>query len=71
MKVPEAEDSFPQDDRVLIAEKVLQALLGDDCKVDLNAKCRMLILLSTETPCILAQQQFTPNESHPLHILSP
>lgn len=55
-------NSFPCDERVAVAEAVLQSLLGDDCRVDLNASWRTLSLLSIETPCILAQQQFRPTE---------
>lgn len=51
-----------QDLRILIAEAVLQSLLPTNCKVELNAETRMLNLLSTETPHILGQQQFTINE---------
>jgi hypothetical protein len=47
---------------ISIAESVLQALLPSDYKLELNATARMLSLLSTHAPHILAQQQFTRNE---------
>ncbi len=58
-----------QDLQVQVAESVLQSLLSANCKVELNAKTRMLSLLSTETPHILEQQQFTVNEWNILLIL--
>ena len=44
------------------AEFVLQNLLPSTSKVELNAQARMVSLLSTHAPHILAQQQFTKNE---------
>lgn len=44
------------------AESVLQSLIPSTYKAELNAHVRMLSLLSTHTPHILAQQQFTKNE---------
>ena len=51
-----------QDKHLAIAESVLQGLLPASCKLELNAKTRMLSLLSTDHPHILAQEQFTKNE---------
>lgn len=51
-----------QDPHLSIAESVLQGLLPSDYKLELNTKARMLSLLNTHTPHILAQQQFTKNE---------
>jgi hypothetical protein len=51
-----------QDPHLSIAEFVLQALLPSDYKLELNAKARILNLLSTHAPHLLAQQQFTKNE---------
>lgn len=51
-----------QDPHLSITESVLQALLPSDYKLELNATARILSLLSTHTPHILAQQQFTRNE---------
>ncbi len=55
-------DTSNQDPHLAIAESVLQSLLPSDYKLELNAKSRMLSLLNTHTPHILAQQQFTKNE---------
>ena len=51
-----------QDPHLSIAESVLQGLLPSEYKLELNATARMLSLLSTRAPHILAQQQFTRNE---------
>lgn len=51
-----------QDPHLSIAESVLQAQLPSDYKLELNAKARILNLLSTHAPHLLAQQQFTKNE---------
>jgi hypothetical protein len=51
-----------QDPHVSITESVLQSLLPSDYKLELNATARILSLLNTHAPHILAQQQFTRNE---------
>jgi len=43
-------------------EAVLQTLLPANHKLELNTKTRMLNLLSTASPHLVAQQQFTKNE---------
>jgi HAMP domain len=58
----ESTDTSVQDIRLCVAESVLQVLLPASCKLELNAKARMLSLLSTNHPHILAQEQFTKNE---------
>ncbi len=55
-------DPSDQDTQLAIAESILQSLLPSDYKLELNAKARMLSLLNTHAPHILAQQQFTKNE---------
>lgn len=56
------DDTTPLYVQMSVAESTLQNLLTEDGKVELNAQTRMLSLLSTETPHILAQQRFTSNE---------
>lgn len=51
-----------QDSQVQIAGSILQNLLSADHKVELNAKTRMFNVLSTKTPHIIAQEQFTTDE---------
>jgi len=58
----ESTDTSVQDVQLCVAESVLQGLLPASCKLELNAKTRMLSLLSTDHPHILAQEQFTKNE---------
>ncbi len=58
----ESPDTSNQDTRLAIAESVLPSLLPSDYKLELNAQARMLSLLNTHAPHILAQQQFTKNE---------
>jgi hypothetical protein len=47
---------------VPIDASILQSLAPAGCILELNLKARMLSLLSTDPPHILAQQQFTKNE---------
>lgn len=58
----ESTDTSVQDTLLSVAESILQSLLPSDHKLELNAKARMLSLLNTHAPHILAQQQFTRNE---------
>ncbi len=51
-----------ENSEVQLAESILQNLFPADYKVELNAKTRMFNILSTGTPHILAQEQFTANE---------
>ncbi len=48
-----------EDSQVQFAESILQNSLSPDYKVELNAKTRSVSLLSTGTPHIIAQEQFT------------
>ena len=54
--------AFAKDVQVPIDKSLLQNLLPASCKLELNEKTRILNLLSTDPPHILAQQQFTKNE---------
>ena len=56
------DDISSQGIQLSVAESALQSLLPDHCKLELNANHRMLSLLSTNVPHILAQEQFTRNE---------
>jgi len=58
----ELTDTSDQDAQLSVAESILQSLLLSDYKLELNAQARMLSLLNTHAPHILAQQQFTRNE---------
>ncbi len=58
----ESTDTSDQDTLLSVAESIVQSLLPSDYKLELNAKARMLSLLNTHAPHILAQQQFTRNE---------
>ncbi len=58
-KSPEA---FAKDVQVPIDKSILQNLLPASCKLELSEKTRILNLLSTDSPHILAQQQLTKNE---------
>lgn len=51
-----------QDACLSLAESVLQGLLPSAYKLELNATARILSLLNTHAPHILAQQQFTKNQ---------
>ena len=62
MALPELTPTFPHHSHVSVAESILQSLLTTEYKVELNAKTRMFSLLSTKSPSILGQQQFTVNE---------
>ncbi len=62
MAKKESTDPSDQDKHLAIAESNLQSLLPSDYKLEVNAKVRMLSLLNTKAPHILAQQQFTKNE---------
>ncbi len=55
-------DAFAKDVQVPIDKSILQNLLPASCKLELNEKTRILNLLSTDSPHILAQQQLTKNE---------
>jgi hypothetical protein len=55
-------DISDQDTRLFVAASVLHSLPPPDYKLELNAQARMLSLLRTHAPHILAQQQFTRNE---------
>ena len=54
--------TFAKNGQVFIDSPALQSLLSTTYKVELNADARILSLLSTDSPHILAQQQFTKNE---------
>lgn len=58
----EPKTSLAQDTKISVAERTLQSLHLKDCKWELNAKARIVSLLNTEIPHILAQQQFSRNE---------
>lgn len=58
----ESTDTSVQDGQLCVADSVLQGLLPASCKLELNTKTRMLSLLSTDHPHILAQEQFTKTE---------
>ena len=47
---------------IILDEAILQDLLPRTYKLELNAKTRMVSLLSADTPHIIAQQRFTKNE---------
>lgn len=55
-------DAFAKDVQAPIDEPILQNLLPASCKLELNEKTRILNLLSTDSPHILAQHQLTKNE---------
>jgi hypothetical protein len=58
----ESTDTISKDVQLSMHESVLQNLLTASCKLELNLKARMLSLLNTDPPHIVAQQQFTKNE---------
>ena len=58
----EATDTFTRDVQPPVDESVVQSLFPEGCKLELSADARMLSLLSTDSPHILAQQRFTKNE---------
>src|SRR5213080_971435 len=58
----ELTDTFTRDVQAPVDESVVQSLFPEGCKLELSADARMLSLLSTDSPHILAQQQFTKNE---------
>ena len=58
----ESFDPITQNFQVLLDKSILQILSPTNCKLESNEKARMLNLLSTDPPHILAQQQFTKNE---------
>jgi hypothetical protein len=58
----ESFDPIAQDFQALLDKSILQILSPTNCKLEWNGKARMLNLLSTDPPHILAQQQFTKNE---------
>ena len=62
MAINESTDTLVQGVQLCAYESVLQVLLPASCKLELNVKTRMLSLLSTNHPHILAQEQFTKNE---------
>lgn len=58
----ESNHAIAKDVQITVDESVLQSLLPASCKLELNEKTRILNLLSTNSPHILAQQQLTKNE---------
>lgn len=58
----EFSDSLVQDRHIAIIKHALQSLLPPGYKLELNSKIRILSLLSTDSPTILRQVQFTKNE---------
>lgn len=62
MGIVESSQPFIHDVQVPIDKSVLQNLLPAIYKLELNEKTRILNLLSTDSPHVLAQQQLTRNE---------
>lgn len=58
----EITDTFTKDVQMPIGESVAPGLFPPNCKLELNAKVRIMSLLCTGSPSILAQEQFTKNE---------
>jgi hypothetical protein len=58
----ESTGTFANNGQVFIDNPALRSLLPTSYKLELNGDARILSLLSTDLPCILAQQQFTKNE---------
>jgi hypothetical protein len=54
--------AITKDIQISVDESFLQNLLPASYKLEVNEKTRILSLLSTNAPHILAQQQFTMNE---------
>ncbi len=58
----ESTDAFVKNGQVFIDNPALRSLLPTSYQLELNGDVRILSLLSTDPPHILAQQQFTKNE---------
>ena len=65
----ESTDTFAKNGQVFIDNPALRSLLPTNYQLVLNGNVRILSLLSTDPPHILAQQQFTKNEWSILIIL--
>ncbi len=56
-------DTFPQQAKTISsAEMFCRDLLRTDSVLNINEECRILSLLRTQFPSVLAQQRFTKNE---------